>query len=178
MVERFRRVVDEELAGERAPSVAGLIDRAIHDGRRMRRLRVMRTAVAGGFAAAALTGLAVLAVLAATVPARGPEPGVAGGTSGGPVRVATLQDSHGRAVQVNASDEQQVHAFVQCMVEHGIEMGVHMGRPTPAAPPTVPSTTAPTPSNNQFDKALKECDRRVPGVYDPSPGTNPAAEHP
>jgi hypothetical protein len=54
MGEQFRRMVDEELSGAQPPSVAGLIERAVRDGRRLRRQRAVRTGVAGGVAAVAL----------------------------------------------------------------------------------------------------------------------------
>ncbi|MBO0868507.1 MAG: hypothetical protein J2P15_08070, partial [Micromonosporaceae bacterium] len=127
MGEQFRQAIDEELAGENVPSVAGLIDRAVHDGHRLRRLRTVRTAAGGGFAAAVLAGVVVLV---AGVPAHGPHAGGSGAVGGGTARrVVSLQANNGKVIRLDAASQQRVDAFVQCMREHGVDLGADFGRP-------------------------------------------------
>jgi hypothetical protein len=78
MGEQFRRMVDEELSGVQPPSVAGLIDRAVRDGRRLRTLRTLRTGVAGGVAAVAVATALTVGI---GVSGNGPRDGASVSTS-------------------------------------------------------------------------------------------------
>ena len=61
MGEQFRRLIEEELSTQRPPPLDGLVDRAVVDGRRMRRARAFRTGSVAAAVVLVLVGGAAMA---------------------------------------------------------------------------------------------------------------------
>src|SRR5262249_1480620 len=79
----------------------------------------------------------------------------------------------GQPARPDPAEQERMYQFRNCMREKGIEPpDAPEGALAPAPPPP---QQRPTPSED-FDKAVRECSQKVPGVasLNPSPGTKQA----